>query len=113
MKKIREFIKNLSPKKLIGFQFLYLSLAFGIAYTIANINPLVLYDNKTVEEWRRIEDVVEVSYRNDLTIWVGSSFSRSKITGMEVFNFSLFKNIMIYCLILNGICIGYWFLKRG
>jgi hypothetical protein len=95
MKKIREFVKNMTPKKLIGIQFIYLSLILAIAYTIGNEEKAVRYEGKIMSEdayWSRYDHLL--------------------FLGEFVFNQPLFEQIIIYSLLVDGFFIGYWFLKK-
>jgi len=97
MNKLNQFVKNITPKKLIGIQFIYLSLVICIAYILASKIPTVILRG----------EILSKSEYDSLNI-LDFDFNLLEY----VFNQSLFFEVIIYSILVNGIFIGYWFLNR-
>ncbi|MBI0399462.1 hypothetical protein [Cyclobacterium marinum] len=91
MNKLNQFFKNITPKKLIGIQIIYICLVIAFAYILGNQIP-------------EITDEVEFSFK----VGPGPHSTRYK----HIFNQPLFEEIIFYFSLLDGIFIGYWFLNR-
>ncbi len=92
MNKLSQIVKNITPKKLIGIQIIYICLVIAFAYILGNQIPA-------------ITDEIEFSFQR-------GSGSPTNIYYKHIFNQPLFEEIIFYFLLLDGIFIGYWFLKR-
>lgn len=100
MNKFGQFVKKITPKKLIGIQFIYLSFVIAIAYVIGNQVPIVI-------------DTGETGFNIGKLNFDGMKNEVNDVNIMEyVFNQPLFEEIILYFLLLDGIFIGFWFLKR-
>ncbi|WP_026969486.1 hypothetical protein [Algoriphagus terrigena] len=108
MNKLKDIIKNITPKKLVGIQIIYLSIVGGLLFTIGNQKPGVLYKGKIIS--------LNEAKTLDLDLGQGRKFGEKHAPnnkGEKVFNKPLVKNMLIYLLLIDGIFVGYWFIKRG
>lgn len=48
MNKLSQFVKKITPRKLIGIQFIYASFVIAVGYTLANQVQAVLYEGKVI-----------------------------------------------------------------